>query len=37
MFLLVNVLEQTENLPAILEEFAKLNIKGSTVINTTGI
>ncbi len=37
MFLLVNVLEQTEHLPAILEEFARLNIKGSTVINSTGM
>ncbi len=37
MYLLVNVLEQTEHLPAILEEFAKLNIKGSTIINSTGM
>jgi hypothetical protein len=37
MYLLVNVLEQTEHLPAILEEFAGLNIKGSTVINSTGM
>jgi hypothetical protein len=37
MYLLVNVLEQTEYLPAILEEFANLNIKGSTVINSTGM
>jgi len=37
MYLLVNVLEQTEHLPAILEEFARLNIKGSTVINSTGM
>jgi len=37
MYLLVNVLEQTEHLPAILEEFARLDIKGSTVINSTGM
>jgi len=37
MYLLVNVLEQTESLPAILEEFAKIGIKGSTVINSTGM
>ncbi|MCP3873806.1 MAG: hypothetical protein GY699_11695 [Desulfobacteraceae bacterium] len=37
MYLLVNVLEQTEHLPAILEDFSRLNIKGSTVINSTGM
>jgi hypothetical protein len=37
MYLLVNVLEQTEYLPSILEEFAKMGIKGSTVINSTGM
>jgi hypothetical protein len=36
MYLLVNVLEQIESLPAILEEFAEIGIKGSTVINSTG-
>jgi hypothetical protein len=37
MYLLVNVLEQTEYLPSILEEFTKIGIKGSTVINSTGM
>ena len=37
MYLLVNVLEQIESLPAILEEFAEIGIKGSTVINSTGM
>ena len=37
MYLLVNVLEQTEHLAAILERFAGLNIKSSTVINSTGM
>jgi nitrogen regulatory protein PII len=37
MYLLVNVLEQIESLPAILAEFAKIGIKGSTVINSTGM
>ena len=37
MYLLVNVLEQTHHLPAILEGFAKIGIKGSTVIDSTGM
>ena len=37
MFLLVNVLEQPEHLVAILEGFAQLGIKGSTVMNSTGM
>lgn len=37
MYLLVNVIEQTDHLPDILEGFAKLGIKGSTVINSTGM
>ena len=37
MYLLVNVLEQIESLPAILAEFAEIGIKGSTVINSTGM
>jgi len=37
MYLLVNVLEQTEHLVAILEGFAKIGIKGSTVMNSTGM
>ena len=37
MYLLVNVLEQHEHLVAILEGFAKMGIKGSTVMNSTGM
>ncbi len=37
MYLLVNVLEQTQHLSDILEGFAKIGIKGSTVINSTGM
>lgn len=37
MYLLVNVLEQTEHLPHILEAFAKIGIKGATVLNSTGM
>lgn len=37
MYLLVNVLEQPEHLVAILENFAKMGIKGSTVMNSTGM
>ena len=37
MYLLVNVLEQPEHLVAILEGFAKMVIKGSTVMNSTGM
>ena len=37
MYLLVNVLEQPEQRVAILEGFAKMGIKGSTVMNSTGM
>ena len=37
MYLLVNVLEQTQHLSDILEGFAQIGIKGSTVINSTGM
>lgn len=37
MYLLVNVLEQSELLPGILEGFAEIGIKGSTVLNSTGM
>ena len=37
MYLLVNVLEQPEHLVAILDGFAKMGIKGSTVMNSTGM
>jgi hypothetical protein len=35
MYLLVNVLEQPEHLVAILEGFANIGIKGSTLMNST--
>ena len=37
MYLLVNVLEQTQHLAGILEGFARIGIQGSTVIDTTGM
>ena len=37
MYLLVNILEQTQYLSAILEGFAKIGIKGTTVISSTGM
>jgi hypothetical protein len=37
MYLLVNVLEQPEHLVSILEGFANMGIKGSTVMNSTGM
>jgi nitrogen regulatory protein PII len=37
MYLLVNVLEQTQHLSGILEGFAKIGIQGSTVLNSTGM
>ena len=37
MYLLVNVLEQSEQLPTIMEQFAKIGITGSTVIDSTGM
>jgi len=37
MYLLVVVLEQSEYLSDILEGFAKIGIKGTTVINSTGM
>lgn len=37
MYLLVNVLEQPEHLVSILEGFAKIGIKGSTAMNSTGM
>lgn len=37
MYLLVNVLERSEQLPKIMEQFAKIGITGSTVIDSTGM
>ena len=37
MYLLVNILEQSEHLTGILEGFAGIGIKGSTVLNSTGM
>ena len=37
MYLLVNVLERSEQLPTIMEQFAKIGITGSTVIDSTGM
>ena len=37
MYLLVNVLERSEELPTIMEQFAKIGITGSTVIDSTGM
>ena len=37
MYLLVNVLERSEQLPRIMEQFAKIGITGSTVVDSTGM
>jgi len=37
MYLLVNVLEQTQHLTGILEGFARIGIQGATVIDSTGM
>ena len=37
MHLLVNVLEQTEHLPALLEEFVKIGVTGTTVLDSIGM
>jgi nitrogen regulatory protein PII len=37
MYLLVNVLEQTEHLPALLEEFVKIGVTGTTVLDSLGM
>jgi nitrogen regulatory protein PII len=37
MYFLVNVLEQTDHLPEILESFAQIGIRGSTILNSTGM
>ena len=35
MFLLINVVEQTEKLPEILEGFAKVGVRGTTILGST--
>ena len=37
MFLLINVIEQIEKLPAILEGFAKAGVRGTTILGSTGM
>ncbi len=37
MYLLVEVLEQTEHLPSLLEGFAKIGVTGTTVIDSIGM
>jgi nitrogen regulatory protein PII len=37
MYLLVSVLEETEKLTEIMDGFAKIGIKGSTVLDSTGM
>lgn len=37
MYLLVDVLEHTEHLPAILEGFAKIGVTGTTVLDSIGM
>ena len=37
MFLLINVVEQTEKLPDILEGFAKVGVRGTTILGSTGM
>jgi nitrogen regulatory protein PII len=37
MYLLVDVLEHTEHLPAILEGFARIGVTGTTVLDSLGM
>ena len=37
MHLLVEVLEQTEHLPALLEGFAKIGVTGTTILDSIGM
>lgn len=37
MYLLVDVLEQTEHLPGVLEGFAKIGVTGTTVLDSMGM
>ena len=37
MYLMVTVLERSEQLPGIMEQFAKMGITGSTVLDSTGM
>jgi nitrogen regulatory protein PII len=37
MFLLINVVEQIEKLPEILEGFSSVGVRGTTILGTTGM
>ena len=37
MYLLVEVLEQTDHLPALLQKFANIGVTGTTVLNSMGM
>ena len=37
MFLLINVVEQTEKLPEILEGFSRVGVRGTTILGSTGM
>src|SRR6056297_1644971 len=37
MYLLVNVLEHTDRLPVLLEEFVKIGVTGSTILDSIGM
>jgi nitrogen regulatory protein PII len=37
MYLLVEVLEQTDHLPTLLEKFAKIGVTGTTVLDSMGM
>ena len=37
MFLLINVVEQTEKLPEILEGFSTVGVRGTTILGSTGM
>ena len=37
MYLLVNVLEHTEHLPAILEGFSRMGVTGTTILDSIGM
>ena len=37
MYLLIDVLEQTEHLPGILEAFVKIGVTGTTVLDSVGM
>ena len=37
MYLLINVVEQIEKLPEILEGFSKVGVRGTTILGSTGM